>query len=218
MAFLSGTPVEPGDDAPDAETVELTEDDLRALEEFVAKEREYDPPEPDEYFTAETLMRLIREECPPGLSDEACRNWLDERLLEYALEEVARTGGDVRCYAEPTKFNVLVVLSDVRRKRLALLPDEERERRLIKALPGRIVARHVSNRSMPEARRWMDVGALDCARLVPLLLPALEIQPVPVETPPQPPTEEREESEKHELPTAGGATPSDDLSWLCPSK
>ena len=218
-AILSGVPVESGAGSPDdgCKVVELTDEDLRSLKEFVEKEGEYVQPGPGDYFTDETLMRMVRAECPPEWSDEACRNWLDERMLEYALGEVARCGGDVRCYAEPTKFNVFVVLADVRRKRLASLPAEERERRLILALPGRIVARHESNKSMPEARRWRDVGALDCARLVPIILPGIVVRPAKVDPPEriEPPAPV---AEVHEVPMSGVVAPSDDLSWLCPSK
>ena len=158
------------------DTVEPTAAELEALKDFVDRQHEYVPPSPGEFFTDATLKRMLRAECPADWSDEACRNWLDERLLESALEEVAECGGDVRCYAEPTKFNVFRVLQNVRRKRLESLAPEERERRLILALPGRIVARHAANRSLPEARRWMDVRTLACRHLAPVVLERLPLR------------------------------------------
>ena len=155
LAFLSGEPVEDGAEAPEdgGMIVEMTGEDVKALREFVERERAYVPPGPEDCLADGTIMRLLRAECPPEWSDGACRNWLDGRLLEFAVEQVAEYGGDVRRYAETTGYNILRVLSGVRRQRVDFLSPEERELRLILALPERIVPRYASNRQMPEARR-----------------------------------------------------------------
>ena len=159
-----------GDLCGGCDVVKLTDGDVKVLNEFVARQREHTRPRREDYLSEQALTRLLSAECPPGWTDAARRNWLKGQLLEYALEEVSEHGGDVRCYAEPTRLNIMCMLSNGHRGRLDSLTPEERERRLLRALPGRMVARHAANRSLPEARKWVDVGALDCARLKPIVL------------------------------------------------
>ena len=141
LAFLAG------------ELFDITEEEIRILEEF-CKPEEFIPSPPEDFYSESALAAILDEACPEIPSDRR-RAWLDERLLEYALSRTSGNGLDIRTYAEPTKFNIYCVIGWVQRQKVHSMSPEERERRLIELFPGKYVASFKANANLPGARKLL---------------------------------------------------------------